>query len=346
MAHEGQDAAKMAGGARTRWREEIRQRAQAHWTPEVYRGLFGEKHLILPPVEAAVLLRTLGLLNSDASMSPESVRKYRQINHMVALLEPLFLSLCQRHETVRVLDAGCGSSFLTMLLAWCFRHRWSQDAEILGVDRNVKIIERCRERAEMAELKSLLAYEASALDELDLDASWSRRFPASDGHREVHAVVALHACDTATDDALALGMRVGAELIAAAPCCQAELAQAWTQLAEEGRCGAFAPIWASPHLRREVGATMTDTLRTLLLRGCGYEVTAMQFVPTAHTPKHTLLRAVRRTEVGEGSFEPYLELRQAIGGVDIHLASLLPDEDRRRLDHSTRAITVPISERS
>jgi hypothetical protein len=315
---------------RRRWREEIRARAEQHWTPEVSLGLLGDKNILLPPVEAAVLLRTLGLLNGDGSMPPESVRKYRQINHMVALLEPLFLSLKQRHATVRVLDAGCGSSSLTMLLAWCFRHRWRHRAEILGVDRNEKIIARCRERAQMADLEELLRYEASSLDELDVGEVWRRRFAAEGDQPRLHAVVALHACDTATDDALGLGLALEAELIAAAPCCQAELAQAWAALAAEERPGAFSPIWASPHLRREAGATMTDALRTLLLRGCGYEVTAMQFVPTAHTPKHTLLRAVRQAET-RGSFDSYLALRDALGGVDIRLAALLPPEQRRRL---------------
>ena len=80
----------------------------------------------------------------------------------------------------------------------------------------------------------------------------------------MHGVIALHACDTATCDAIALGVALGAELIAVAPCCQAELARAWSALDERGEAGAFAPIWGAPHLRRETAAHVTDAMRTLL----------------------------------------------------------------------------------
>jgi hypothetical protein len=145
-------------------------------------------------------------------------------------------------------------------------------------------------------------------------------------------LVALHACDTATDEALALGIGWGAELIAAAPCCQAELARAWAARAaaagaaarDAGGAHPFAPIWGAPHLRREAGATLTDALRALLLRGCGYETTPMEFVASAHTPKNTLLRAVRAGPPDAAAMRAYVALRDALGGDDIRLAHLLP----------------------
>ena len=92
----------------------------------------------------------------------------------------------------------------------------------------------------------------------------------------MHGVFALHACDTATCDALALGIALRAELIAVAPCCQAELARAWSALDARGDAGAFRPIWGAPHLRRETAAHITDAMRTLLLRSAGYEVLAIE----------------------------------------------------------------------
>ena len=112
--------------------------------------------------------------------------------------------------------------------------------------------------------------------------------------RRLHGVFALHACDTATCDAIALGVARAAELIAVAPCCQAELARGWTALAERGDAGAFAPIWSAPHLRREISAHVTDAMRTLLLRAAGYAVTPMEFIAAEHTKKNTLIRAIRR----------------------------------------------------
>jgi hypothetical protein len=150
----------------------------------------------------------------------------------------------------------------------------------------------------------------------------------------VHVLVALHACDTASDEALALGVSWGAELIAAAPCCQAELARRWADLAAAGAHGPFAPVWRSPHLRREAGATMTDALRLLLLRGCGYDATAMEFVASGHTPKNTLLRAVRTGIPDREAFAEYASLRDATGGADIRLAALLPPTVRGRPSRS------------
>ena len=305
-----------------RWAEAFTARAAAYWTPEVVRARLGEKRLLLPPVEAAPLLRALGLLHRDASMTADTLHKYKQINHMVRILETFMLDLAQRHAPVRLLDAGCGSSYLTLLLAWCFKHVWCKPAWIVGVDHNAAIIDRCRRRADMVELGGSLRFEATPIHALD---SATLQPPGTGGDRTVHALVSLHACDTATDDALALGIDLGAELIAAAPCCQAELSRKWGALARTRGSSALAPLWNTPHLRRDAAATVTDLLRTLLLRGCGYRVTPMEFVPSEHTPKNTLLRATRqRPQSDPEALEQYVRLRDAMGGAGIHLEQLLP----------------------
>ncbi|HVV83104.1 MAG TPA: methyltransferase, partial [Kofleriaceae bacterium] len=139
----------------------------------------------------------------------------------------------------------------------------------------------------------------------------------------VDAVIALHACDTATCDAIALGVQTRATVIAVAPCCQAELARGWTELAAAGAGGAFAPIWSMPHLRRELAAEVTDALRTLLLRAAGYEVAAIEFVPSPHTRKNTLIRAVRRGAPDPAARAAHDELVAATGGRGLALADRL-----------------------
>ncbi|GMV42147.1 MAG: hypothetical protein AMXMBFR64_38630 [Myxococcales bacterium] len=302
---------------RERWAQDFAERAAAWWTPERTRAQLGTKRLVLPPATSGPLLRALGLLNRDASMPPDRVRKYLQISHMIALLEPVFVDLA-RHPVVRVLDAGCGASYLTLLLGWCFAHRWRHPAQIVGVDRNPEVIERCRRSASMALLDGVVRFEVGSLEGLEVPSIWERAFGDATGG--LHALVALHACDTASDDALALGVAEGADFIGVAPCCQAELARRWAELSERGMPGPLAPLWASSHLRREAGATLTNALRALLLRARGYDVTAMEFVPTAHTPKNTLLRAVLG---GTGGLEEYLALRDALGGVSLHLERAL-----------------------
>src|SRR5205823_6267998 len=128
-------------------------------------------------------------------------------------------------------------------------------------------------------------------------------------------------CDTATCDAIALGVEIGAELIAVAPCCQAELARGWAALDLRGAAGPFATIRAAPHLRRETAALVTDAMRALLLRAAGYEVLAMEFVPSEHTRKNTLIRAIRRGAPDPAARDEYEALREATGGAGVALAT-------------------------
>src|SRR6185369_14591725 len=163
---------------RARWATELAARARAYWTPARTEELARGKALRLPPAEAAPLLRALGLLRQDASMPPPQVRKYFQINHMVALLEPALRELRARQAAIRLLDAGCGRSYLTLLLAWCAKHVWHHRLEVLGVDRNPAVIEEGRRRTALAELDDVVRFEAGALDELDVRAAWRRAFGA------------------------------------------------------------------------------------------------------------------------------------------------------------------------
>jgi len=308
---------------RDRWATELAARARAHWTEARTAELARGKALLLPPAEAAPLLRALGLLDHDASLPPSRVPKYFQINHMVALLGPGLRELRARHPVIRLLDAGCGRSYLTLLIAWCAKHVWAHPLEVLGIDRNPAVIEASRRRCALAELDDAVRFEVGALDTLDVLAAWTRAFDAGAQPPAVHGLVSLHACDTATCDALALGVALGAELIAVAPCCQAELARAWSTLDERGDTGAFAPIWGAPHLRRETAAHITDAMRTLLVRAAGYEVLAMEFVPAEHTRKNTLIRAIKRSAGDADALAAYEALRTATGGAGIALAARL-----------------------
>lgn len=294
--------------SRRRWATELAAAARAHWTEERTRALTGGKRLAVLPAEAPLLLRALGLLHRDATMPPPQVRKFLQINHVLRVLEPALAELRARHPVIRILDAGCGRSYLTLLIAWCARERWRHRVELLGVDRNPDVIAECRRRAALAGLDDAVRFEVARLEDV----------PAAN----VHAVLALHACDTASCDAIALGVARGAELIAVAPCCQAELARAWSALGERGAAGPFAPIWRAPHLRREIAAHVTDAMRALLLRAAGYRVTALEFIAAAHTQKNTLLRAVRG-EPDPGARAEYDALVAATGGAGLALAARL-----------------------
>jgi len=295
---------------RERWQRAFSERATAYWTEERTRQLNGDKNLPLLPGEAPLLLRAMGLLKQDGSLPPSRVRKYRQINHMILVLQPSLTELCERFDSVSILDAGCGRSYLTMLLAWWFAEHQRHSARILGVDRSEAMIEECRRRVELAELSGIY-FRASELADLELE-------------EPPNAVISLHACDTATDDAIALGVRSKADFIAVAPCCQAELSRGW----ETSPGGAFSPVHGVPHFRRTAGATVTDVMRVVLLRSAGYEADAMEFVDGNHTAKNTLIRAIRQTDGNDDALAEYGALVDATGGVGIALAE--------RIHHSGR----------
>jgi SAM-dependent methyltransferase len=303
---------------RARWAAEVEARARAYWTDARTTQLLGDKQLVIRPAEGAVLLRGVGLMRDDGSLAAAHARKYFQINHMVTLLGPALQALRARHRSIRLVDVGCGRSYLTLLLAWCARHVWNHPFEILGVDRDPDVVAEATRRAELTGLADIVRFAVGDVATIE--------------PRDVHGVIALHACDTATCDALALGIRVDADMLAVAPCCQAELARGWASLAEREVTGAFAPVWRAPQLRRETAADITDAMRVELVRGAGYDVLAMEFVPAEHTRKNTLIRAIRRGDPAPAArdFTAYTALRDATGGVDIKLRLQLVEDARRR----------------
>jgi len=315
---------------RDAWEAAFTARAQAYWTAERLDRLLEGKRLAIRPDEAPALLRALGILHRDASMPPHERRKFFQINHMVALLTPALRPLADAvrgQRPLRIVDAACGRSYLTLLLAHAVDRAFECPVQVLGVDRNAALMLESERRTEAAALGHLVRHHASALEALDPAQAFAAAFgaeaPGAGATLEVDVVVSLHACDTATDDAIVLARRLGARLCAVAPCCQAELAAAWAQLS--ARSEAFGRVHGSPHLRRQVAASITDTMRVQLLTAVGYDVTAMEFVPTEHTPKNMLLRGTRTPSAAPDptAWAEYEALRAATGGCGLGLAARL-----------------------
>jgi len=261
----------------------------------------GRKWPVLPS-RAPQLLRVLGLLNADASMSADSVRKFSQINHMVSLLEPHLEDIAQRHPVVRILDVGCGTSYLTLLLAWLLKEQ-GHEFQVIGVDSNSKVVATSAARAKELGLDVGLRFEAAEIDVNFASNCFERIFPGEGSkNARPHLLVALHACDVASDLAIAAGIRAKADVMAVAPCCHAELARQWKGMAA-ATSHPFGPIFRSPNLRRDVAANMTDALRMLLARSRGYEVTATEFVPSTHTAEKSTaaLRSPRQLSKSRGA---------------------------------------------
>jgi len=221
-------------------------------------------------------LRTLGLAGEDGRILSEATDKFRQINRYVELLLPL----CEqaglgRRESVRVFDMGAGKGYLTFAAWHALTRSLGCRAEVTGVEARPELVELCNAAALAARCEGLGFVSGRIVD---------TAVPAAD------VLIALHACDTATDEALFRGIRAGAALIVAAPCCHQEVRpqlRAPVELAALARHGIFA---------ERLSDMVTDSLRALLLEANGYSVKVFEFIDAGHTPKNTMIAAVRRAQ--------------------------------------------------
>jgi SAM-dependent methyltransferase len=211
--------------------------------------------------------------------------KRRQVQHYVELLRPLPI---WGRDRIRVVDAGCGKAYMSLALVAYGRERGTR-VELVGLDSNPAVIETVRAIAERLEYDET-RFEATAI------ADWGSDEP-------IDALVSLHACDTATDEAIAAGVRLGAEVIVVAPCCHHELA---AQIASRDK---DALLRHGLLLGRQADL-VTDALRAAALETLGYRVDVIEFVSSEHTAKNLMLRAVR-------SPSPARERRAAAEFVDL-----------------------------
>ncbi len=303
---------------------ELPDRARRHWTPGRIERLTAGKQLPLDPITHCCFLHAIGLMNDDSSVTSGQVKKYLQINHMISLIAPPFRALARAMpgKTLTLLDAGCGNSYLSLALAFIARaalrtpssqiHDWqgaSFAIQVTGIDTNPKVIEQSATRAALLGIEDVMSFQCCPLSEAALPD-------------RLHAVLALHACDTASDDALALGISRQADVIAVAPCCQAELAQFYKSVPAQAHRD-LGLLVNSPNLRREAAATFTDALRLGLLRALGYEATATEFIPSTHTPKNRLLLGERRGRYSQAGLDEYLRFRAATGAPALALERTL-----------------------
>jgi len=242
----------------------------------------GGKQRALRPDTSAELLRVVGIMNADGTISAKHAKKYKQVSHFVELCRPIWDALRLRREPgapVRVLDLGCGNGVLTFVIAEALRLQ-GLPARIVGVDLREDVIARAQARAEQLGWDELRFVRTAIADVADARA-------LLEGTPDL--VVALHACDTATDDALALAIAADVPAILAAPCCQHELA------AQLGPAAVPIPAMARHGLlRNDYAATLTDAVRVEALAACGYGVDLLEFVADTHTPKNLLIRALSR----------------------------------------------------
>jgi len=223
----------------------------------------------LDPVLARPLLEAIGIAGPGGRVRRDRKRKYNQIVHLVGLLGGMLERLPEDRELL-VVDCGCGKSQLLFVLNYVLTEHLSRRAHLVGIDSEPKAVDAARS------LQRGLGYR-----NMEFQVSTIRSWPRPDG---TDLVLSLHACDTATDEALALGIVSGAQAIVSVPCCQRELA---TQL----KYPELDAVLRHATLRMRFGDWLTDGLRALILESYGYDVDVTEYVSPLDTPKNILIRA-------------------------------------------------------
>jgi SAM-dependent methyltransferase len=261
------------------------------------------KRRVLPEGRPVPFLVELGVMTREGRVRAQRYGKYRQVNRFLELVEDVLPAL-PPEGPLRVVDFGSGKSYLTFALHHLLRAVHGRDVEIVGLDLKRDVIEAC----------TLLADRLGA-EGLRFETGDIAGFEAP-GH--VDLVVSLHACDTATDEALAQAVRWDASAILAVPCCQHELLR-------QVESRALAPLLAHGVLKERFAAEVTDAARAQLLGLAGYDVQVLEFIELEHTAKNVLIRAVHRPGRNRDRLAAdYKGFREALG-IEPALERLLRD---------------------
>ncbi len=234
------------------------------------------------PEQSIELLKALHILTRDGKMNQDSRRKLKQVYHLFQFIEPLLLQLEQEGRPMQLVDHGAGKSYLGFILYDLFFKSRHDASHIFGIETRNELVESSRALAQR------LAFERMSFLHLSVAESIvSPQLPAT-----VDIVTALHACDTATDDAISFALQKQARFIVLVPCCQAEVASVLKKLKGQSLAReALTEIWRHPLHTREFGSQVTNVLRCLQLEAHGYQVNVTELVGWEHSMKNELIIA-------------------------------------------------------
>lgn len=230
-----------------------------------------KKRYLLPEGVPVPFLVDLGVMTEKGAIVKSRYDKFRQINRFLEFIEDILPELSKERENT-IIDFGCGKSYLTFAMYYYLHEVQGYPIRVIGLDLKKTVIEHCNQLAER--------YGYDKLKFLCGDIA------SYEGVNQVDMVVTLHACDTATDFALAKAVRWGAKVILSVPCCQHELNR---QMKNE----LLKPVLGYGLIKERMAALYTDALRAELLENQGYRTQILEFIDMEHTPKNILIRAVR-----------------------------------------------------
>ncbi len=224
------------------------------------------------------LLKALHLLTRDGKLNADSRRKLKQVQHLFQLIKPSLDDLAKDGAEPLIADMGAGKSYLGFILYDLYLRALGR-GQMWSVEARAELVAKAQALARDSGFERM-HFVAGAIA--------TARLPLADGTR-IGLVTALHACDTATDDAIRFALAHDARFIALVPCCQAEVAR----LLDDVKPSGVAELWRRPMHRREFASNLTNVIRALYLEACGYKVRVTEFTGFEHTLKNELILAER-----------------------------------------------------
>lgn len=217
-------------------------------------------------------LMALGILNKEGKVKPDMQDKYRQINKYVEIVDSIIKDI-PLPELVKVADMGAGKGYLTFAMYDYLTSKLQKQVEMTGVELRHELVDTCNTIAKESHFEGL-KFVQGAIEKSDI--------PQTD------ILIALHACDTATDEAIFKGIKMGAEVIVCSPCCHKQVRR------DLETSGVLSEITQFGILAERQAEILTDTIRALMLEAYGYRTNVAEFVATEHTPKNLIISAVKK----------------------------------------------------
>jgi len=254
--------------------------------------------------QTVALLQELHILTREGKMNQDSRRKLKQVYHLYQFIEPLLKEVLSAKDSVSLVDHGAGKSYLGFIIYDLFFKALQNDSHIYGIETREELVARSQELAAKFNFPGMSFLPLSVVESTE-----SKLLP-----EEIDVVTALHACNTATDDAIQFALKKKAKHIVLVPCCQAEVASVLKK--NKGQSlgkSALTEIWRHPIHTREFGSQITNVLRCLQLESHGYQVNVTELVGWEHSMKNELIIATYKNLPRKRPAERLKEVLDTVG---------------------------------
>lgn len=265
----------------------------------------GNREYYIKVGQADDLLKAIGILGDNGKVKNDMVRKYNQIDHFVELISDMLKDLANDYESLTVVDCGCGKSYLTFVLNYYIKEVLKKPCHFIGLDYSNVVIDASKKMAQN------LGY-----NNMDFRVTDIRSYRAN---RDIHLVISLHACDTATDEAIAFAVRNNSKAMVMVPCCHRELLNQYSYQP-------FEQIIKHGILKARLADVLTDGMRALMLEALGYKVSVVEYISPLETPKNLMIRAEKKQAANKNALQDYAQLKKLLN-VEPALERLIFNDD-------------------